>query len=92
MKKKYHYLWIAEAGGKLVLDFGDVKQAEYLVPEKTRTRRPTPASRARLQRALRELTPTMVYMHPEGPSITYYIKRGTQFTAPRAAMLNLKVA
>ena len=92
MKKKYHYLWIAEAGGKLVLDFGDVKQADYLVPEKIRTRRPTHASRARLQRALRELTPTMVYMRPEGPSITYYIKRGTQFTAPRAAMLNLKVA
>ena len=92
MKKKYHYLWIAEAGGKLVLDFGDVKQNEYLVPDIIRTRRPTPASRARLQRALRELTPTMVYMHPEGPSITYYVKRGTQFTAPRAAMLNLKVA
>lgn len=92
MKKKYHYLWIAESGNRLLLDIGDVDKNEYVVPEITRTRRPTAASRARLQRALMHLKPDMVYLHREGPSITYYVKRGTQFPTPRAAMLNLKVA
>jgi hypothetical protein len=92
MKKKYHYLWITESANRLLLEFGDVDRNEYIVPEKSRTRRPTAASRARLQRALMHLKPDMVYLHKEGISVTYYVKRGRQFPTPTAAILNLKVA
>jgi hypothetical protein len=92
VKKKYHYLWIAEAGNRLFLDFGDVDKGEIVVPEKTRTRYPSNASRARLQRALMHLKPDTVYLHREGPSLTYYVKRGHKFPTPTAVMLMLKVA
>jgi hypothetical protein len=92
VKKKYHYLWIAEAGNRLLLDMGDVDKDGFVVPEKTRTHCPSTASRARLQRALMHLKPDTVYLHREGPSLTYYVKRGHKFPAPTAIMLMLKVA
>lgn len=92
MQKKYHHLFVTGWADRLQVSFDDLDKLLPTNGSNSRRHIPTSASRGRLQRAIQQLTPTSVYLHSDGPSVTYYVKRGFKFRTPSAAMLNLKIA
>ena len=84
MRKNYHEIWVFKLGEKLFVNFADT-DATWLsglsardYPKPGSGRVITNASRERLNRALMEQKPVMVYLHDDGPSVTYQIRRGTK--------------
>ena len=79
MRGKYHEIWIANAGEKLFVSFADTDHTDRPGMNFRDYRTVTRASRKRLASLICQVKSCNVYLHPEGPSVTYQIRRGHKF-------------
>lgn len=86
MKRSHHEIWITNQGDNLFVSFTNHPEQTLDELRYKNFRKITPASRERLNRIIKRVPPTNVYLHPEGPSLTYKVDRGVAFPPPRPAI------
>jgi hypothetical protein len=79
MRGNYHEVWIASVSDTLTVSFGEVDSINKFAAKVRHHKVYTKASRERLNRVIRDHSPTSTCVHPNGPSMTYHFRRGHKF-------------